>query len=182
MATGTRPIAIGNAPSLDTLPAMGAGDHGMTSAPASHVNQRQRNRIAVGQPAIPELHQRDEAWIQIEPHLGESIFFTSRRPARDLTENGELRQLSQAIGQGCAWNAERGAKGLEGLRSKEGFADDQECPGIGNNVERSRDRAVALAPHRIGAGLARFRSRSDRQFRGPNLGSGSRHRGWVLVG
>ena len=139
---------------LTPLHAMGAGDQRMTVAAATHVNQRQGSRLAFGKPAVAELHQRDEARIEIEPHLGQSIFLALRGAGRGLTEDGELRQLLQPICKCRPRDAERRTESLERLRPEECFADDQEGPRVGNDIERAGDRTV---PSRVGdrVGLAR---------------------------
>src|SRR5262249_54083048 len=66
-------------------------------------------------------------------------------PGRDLPEDGELGQFPQPIGERGAWNAQRRTERFECLCSEEGLADDQERPGVGDDVQRARDRTVALA-------------------------------------
>ena len=157
---------------LTPLPQWEHATNGMTVAAATHVNQRQGSRLAVGKPAVAELHQGDEARIEIEPHLGQSIFLALRGAGRGLTENGELRQLLQAICKCRPRDAERRTESLERLRPEERLANDQERPRVRNDVERPGDRAVPFAPRHAGLGHDRPRSRSGRWLRCLNLGGG----------
>jgi hypothetical protein len=67
-----------------------------------------------------------------------------RGAGRDLAEDGELGELPQPVGERGPRDAERRAERFKRLRSEERFADDQECPGIGDDVQRARDRTIAF--------------------------------------
>ena len=140
------PVTEFHIPGVDVFAAMRAGDEGMTLAATVHVNQRQWRHLAIGKPAIAKLHQRDEARIKIEAHPGQAIFLALRARNGDLPEDRKLRQLAQTIGQRCARNSERRPERLESLGAEEGFADNQEGPGVGNDVQCPRDRTVSFPP------------------------------------
>ena len=142
MAAGTRPVAVRHVTRADAFAAMGAGDQRVTVVAATCVHQRQGSGLTSGKPAVTELHQGDEARIEIEPHFGEAILLALRGAGCDLTEDCKLRQLLQAIRERSPRYAKRRTKGFEGLCSKKRFADDQKRPCIGNDVERARNRAV----------------------------------------
>src|SRR3978361_31817 len=59
--TSTGAITILCGVGFDALAAMGAGDDRMAVATACRVNQRQRGRLVLGQPPVPELPEGDEA-------------------------------------------------------------------------------------------------------------------------
>ncbi len=123
----------------------------MAFAAARPMNQHQRRALAAGKPTVAKLHKGYEAWVEIKAHFGEPVLLALSFPRSCLAENLETRQLSQAVGQRGAWNVEGRAECFERPGSEEGLANDQKCPGVGNDIERTRDGAVALAPCRIRA-------------------------------
>ncbi|MGY4290086.1 hypothetical protein ACVWXO_009352 [Bradyrhizobium sp. LM2.7] len=147
---------------------------GWAVASACRVDQRQWRRLAFGQPPVPELHESDEARIEIEPHLRQSVLLALGGSGRDLAEDGKLGQLPQPIRQRRPRDAERRAERFEGLRPEERFADDQKRPCVGDNVQRARDRTIALGPDGIGAPRRRHGPRFGGRFGWLDLG-GSGH-------
>ena len=180
MAAGTRPVAVLHVTRADAFAAMGAGDQRVTVAAATCVNQRQGSGLAVGKPAVTELHQGDEARIEIDPHLGEAILLALRGAGRDLTEDCELRQLLQAIRERSPRDAERRTERFERLRPEKRFADDQERPCVGNDVERARNRTVPFASRNARPAPDRSRNRSGGGLYSLNLGSWRASR-WISL-
>src|ERR1700730_1673698 len=133
------------------------------------MDEDQRRPFAGSKPAVAKLHQRAETRIKIEAHFGELVLLALSDVRRDLPENLQPRQLSQAVGQRGARDVEGGAKGFECPRAEEGLANDEKRPGVRNNVEGPRHRAVSLAPGKTCAGCSR-RNRGRRPQSRSDLG------------
>ena len=114
-AAGTRPVAVRHVTRADAFAAMGAGDQGVTVVAASLCAPASSGvGLPAGKPAVTELHQGDEARIEIDPHLGEAILLALRGAGCDLTEDCKLRQLLQAIRERSPRYAKRRTEGFEG--------------------------------------------------------------------
>src|SRR4029077_8529823 len=130
---GTGSVAKLNIARFEFGQALRTGDDRMAFSATNAVDQHQRRAFAVRKPAVAELHQRNEARVEIKTHFGKPVFFALPGFGRDLPENLQPCQLSQTVGQRCARNVERRTKRFERARAEKGFANDQERPGVRNN-------------------------------------------------
>ena len=144
-AAGAGAVAILHAARFELGSALRTGDDRVAFAAAGPVHQNERWALSAGEPAVAELHQGDEARIEIKAHLRQTVLLALSDIGRDLPEDLQARQLSQPVGQRRARNVERRTKRLEGPGLEEGLANDEKRPSIRNDVERPRDRAVSLA-------------------------------------
>jgi hypothetical protein len=70
------------------------------------MDKHKRGTFAGREPAVAKLHKSNEAGIEIEAHFGEPVLLALSDVCRNLPENLEPRQLSQAVRQRGAWNVE----------------------------------------------------------------------------
>src|SRR5882724_7559241 len=73
---------------------IGTGDNRAALAAARPMDEYERRTFVDGEPPVAELHQGDEARIEIEAHFCQPILLASSDMCRDLPENLQPRQLS----------------------------------------------------------------------------------------
>ena len=110
------------------------------------MDEYKRGTFADGEPPVAKLHQGDETRIEIKAHFCQAVLLASSDVCRDLPENLEPRQLSQAVRQRGARNLEGRAERFECSCAEKGLANDEKRPCVRNNVQHPRDRAVSFAP------------------------------------
>src|SRR5262249_51255625 len=89
-------------------------------------------------------HQGEKARVEINSLVGQSVFEPIRRGlVADFFEDVGGGKLLEAIGQGGARNPEFSLEVLKPSDAEERLANDQEGPGVRQNLQGASDRTVS---------------------------------------
>src|SRR5260221_12649095 len=108
------------------------------------VKERQWRRLSAPKPLISPAHQGEEAWVEVDSLIGQSVFEPIRRGlVADLFEDAGGGKPLEAIGQRGARNPELSLEVLKPSDAKERLANDQKGPGVGQNLQGAGDGTIS---------------------------------------